>query len=216
MKIPNEGGWSFDNHGEIAGAFDNHVREQLPWYDLATGACAHIIRHFLPHDGVLYDIGASTGNITKSIKETIKERNIKVFAIEPSQEMVDIYQGEGEVLKERAECVDYERFDVAVLFLSLMFVPVSKREKLLSDLYSKLNKGGCMIIFDKTEPIGGYLSTVMYRLTLAGKVSTGTSPGEIVKKELSLSGVQIPVREEKHWRLVFKFGDFSGWVVEKE
>lgn len=214
MQIPNEGGWSFEN-SEIAGAFDDHVREQLPWYDLATGVCTHVIRHFLPQEGVLYDIGASTGNITKAARQTIKDRRAKVFAIEPSLEMIGIYKGEGELINKKAEDVEYKNFDVAVLFLSLMFVPVSKREKLLSDLYSKLNKGGCIIIFDKTEPLGGYLSTVMYRLTLAGKVSTGTSPDEIVKKELSLSGVQIPVKEDERWGLIFKFGDFSGWVIEK-
>lgn len=214
MEIPNEGGWTFED-SKIARAFDGHVRDQLPWYDLATGVVAHIIRHYLPRNGVLYDIGAATGNITKAVSGTIRDRGARVIAIEPSQDMIDVYQGEGEVIKARAEDVDYQQFDVAVLFLTMMFVPVAKRDALILELMGKATPGGCIIIFDKTQPIGGYLSTALYRLTLAGKVATGTDPSDIIKKELSLSGCQRPyVCEHPGAREVFRFGDFAGWVIE--
>ncbi|WP_267079411.1 hypothetical protein [Limnobaculum xujianqingii] len=41
MKIPNI--WTFKST-EIAERFDNHVREQLPWYQMATEMTAHLIR----------------------------------------------------------------------------------------------------------------------------------------------------------------------------
>lgn len=214
MKIPHEGGWTFEEQS-IAGAFDDHVREQLPWYDLATGVVAHIIRHYLPVGGTLYDIGASTGNITKAVRQTLKNRNAKTFAVEPSQEMIDLYKGEGEIIKSRAEDVEFQPFDVAVLFLSLMFVPVASRTSLLCRLTGNLNPGGCIIVFDKQQPTTGYLSTVLYRLTLAGKVATGTDANDIIKKELSLAGVQIPVLAQSGWRQIFQFGDFAGWIIEK-
>ena len=215
MKIPAEGGWTFEN-AEIANAFDSHVRTQLPWYDLATGVVAHIIRHYLPENGVLYDIGASTGNITKSVSKTIKDRSVRVIAIEPSQDMIDIYQGEGEIIKAKAEDVEYGSHDVAVLFLAMMFIPVSEREALLERILAKCEKGGCIIIFDKCHAKCGYISTVLARLTLAGKVATGTSSDEIVKKELSLSGCQRPYTVTHPDAIeVFRFGDFAGWVIEK-
>jgi tRNA (cmo5U34)-methyltransferase len=73
-------------------------------------------------------------------------------------------------------------------------------------------------VFDKLEPVGGYLSTVFYRLTLAGKRGAGVTSEEIVEKELSLSGVQRPVAESQLGGaayLWFKFGDFAGWVIER-
>lgn len=214
MEIPSEGGWTFEN-SEIARAFDDHVREQLPWYDLATGLTAHLIRHYLPQGGRLYDIGASTGNITKVVEGVIKDRAVEVIALEPSAEMRELYKGVGDLVSERAEEYDYKEFDVAVLFLTMMFVPIKSREKLICDLVRQCRKGGCIIIFDKSEPHGGYLSTVLYRLTLAGKVSTGTKPDEIIKKELSLSGCQRPYTcENTLAREVFRFGDFVGWVIE--
>lgn len=213
MKIPNEGGWTFET-SEIAKGFDSHVRTQLPWYDLATGIVAHTIRHYLPDDGVMYDIGASTGNISNSVIETIKERRAEVIAIEPSQEMIDIYQGAGTIIKDKAESHEYKNFDVCVIFLAMMFVPVKEREKLFETLIAKCNEGGCIIIFDKCNPNEGYLSTVFARLTLAGKVATGTSSDDIIKKELSLSGCQRPY-EPKIGVEIFRFGDFAGWVIEK-
>lgn len=215
MKIPSEGGWTFEN-ADIAGAFDDHVREQLPWYDLATGIAAHLIRHYLPDGGLMYDIGASTGNISRSVIKTIEGRGATVVPIEPSQEMIDIYQGAGVPVKYKAEDFDFQDFDVAVLFLTMMFVPVRKRSELIRNLLTKCKPGGCIIIFDKTPPKCGYVSTALSRLSLAGKVATGVSADEILKKELSLSGCQRPF-ECKHPNAVevFRFGDFAGWIIEK-
>ena len=54
MEIPRD--WTFQNK-EVADKFDYHVREQLPWYEIATGLVAHIVRHYLPENGLMYDIG---------------------------------------------------------------------------------------------------------------------------------------------------------------
>ncbi len=215
MKIPSEGGWTFENQ-EIAGAFDDHVRDQLPWYDLATGMVAHIIRHYLPKNGVIYDIGSATGNITRSVGLTLKERNATAISIEPSQEMSSQFKGYGHVEQSTAQDYKYEKFDIAVLFLTMMFVPIKDRATLIERLNEQCNVGGCIIIFDKCRPESGYIATVLSRLTLAGKVATGTPPDEIVKKELSLSGCQRPYICNIPGAIqVFRFGDFVGWVVEK-
>ena len=43
--IPRE--WTFES-AAIASGFNAHVREQLPWYDMVTGAITHIARHYIP------------------------------------------------------------------------------------------------------------------------------------------------------------------------
>lgn len=214
MNIPNEGEWSFNNEN-IAKNFNNHVKEQLPWYDMATDIVCHFVKHYLPNDGLLYDVGASTGNITKNLTELIKNRNIKAVSIEPSKEMIANFTGCGEVENKKAENYAFEDFDVCVMFLTMMFIPVSKRDDLIKNIRSKLKKGGVIIIFDKREPVGGYISTVLYRLTLSSKLKSGASPDDIMKKELSLSGCQIPYTcKEADAIEVFRFGDFSGWIIE--
>lgn len=217
MEIPKEGKWTFENT-EIAKAFDDHVRCQLPWYDLATGVASHFIRHYLPENGLIYDIGASTGNITKTVRETIKDRNVKAISIEPSEQMISMWDGEGSIVRADAQTYEFLNYDVSVMFLVMMFIPVKERVALLDKLVEKCNRGGCIIIFDKCKPKCGYMATVLARLTLAGKVSTGVKADEIIKKELSLSGAQRPYDIEQHRGAteIFRFGDFAGWVIEKQ
>jgi tRNA (cmo5U34)-methyltransferase len=215
MDIPSN--WTFKTSGVAAG-FDRHVREQLPWYDLATNAVTHIARHYIPEGGLVYDIGAATGNIGRAIAPILADRNVRLIGIEPSEEMVRRYEAPGEVVCAKAEDVEYEGFDLAVVFLTLMFIEPRKRTQLMNHLRLACRPGGAIVVFDKLEPVGGYLSTVFYRLTLAGKRASGVAPGEIIEKELSLSGVQRPINENQlagSAHLWFKFGDFAGWVIER-
>lgn len=213
MRIPKE--WTFKS-AAVAEGFDRHVREQLPWYDLATGVVTHVARHYIPEGGNVYDIGASTGNIGKALGEVIKSRSAKLTAIDNSEEIARLYSGGGEIVVTDACEFEYENFDLAVCFLSLMFISKEKRFALISKLKNKVNKGGAIVVFDKCEPVGGYLSTVIYRLTLAGKVSSGVPEKEIIEKELSLAGVQRPIslREFEGATEIFRFGDFVGLVIE--
>lgn len=219
MKIPAE--WTFERT-DIAQGFDAHVREQLPWYDLATNAVAHIARHYIPQNGLVYDIGASTGNVGKSIKDTLASRNARLIAVESSLDMVKLYSGPGEIIHSDALDFDFQQYDVAVAFLLFMFLPVGVRKTLFKIIVRSLNPGGCFIIFDKTEVKSGYISTVLHRLTLAGKLAEGAKPEHILEKELSLCGVQRPLPEHFIKNLapeaieVFRFGEFAGWVIERK
>ena len=69
---------------------------------------------------------------------------------------------------------------------------------------------------DKEESPGGYPATVLSRLTWDCKLRQGAEPGAVMRKELSLSGVQRPLyRGELHAAVeVVRFGDFAGWLIE--
>jgi len=215
MEIPRE--WTFERK-DIAEGFDLHVREQLPFYDMATGAIAHIARHYIPERGLVYDIGASTGNVGNAIAPILDQRKAKLVPIESSAEMCELYAGphKGHLLRRDALDFDFDRFDLAICFLVMMFFPVSKREAFIAELREKVRPGGAIIIFDKTEAVTGYPATILMRLALAGKLSAGVKAEEIIAKELSLGGVQRPLDpailgDAVEW---FRFGDFAGWIIE--
>lgn len=111
----------------------------------------------------------------------------------------------------------YKPFDVAVAFLVFMFLAVPARRKLLARLRQQLRPGGAIIVFDKLVPPGGYPATVLARLTWASKLDQGAEPGAVVRKELSLSGIQRPLYPGELGEdavEVFRFGDFAGWIIE--
>lgn len=214
MNIPRD--WTFKN-AEVADKFDRHVREQLPWHDLTTGCVAHFARHYVPRNGLVYDIGASTGNIGRAIDDTLKSRDARLVAIEPSNEMAELYTGPGKLIVKSANEVDYERFDLAVCFLVLMFLTPEERAKLIVTLRKQVKPGGAILIFDKCQPVSGYPAVVMARLTLAGKVAAGVLPQEVIAKELSLAGAQRPLSRTEippEAIEIFRFGEFAGWLIE--
>lgn len=215
LEIPAD--WTFKNRS-VADGFDAHVREQLPWYDLASGAVAHVARHYIPQNGLVYDLGASTGNIGNLLRANLEARNATLIAVDDSQQMADLYRGPGQLILGDLTEIEYQPFDVAILFLVVMFLPPDRRGKYLDDLYQTLKPGGVIIVVDKADESCGYLATILRRLTLAGKVSTGTSADDIINKELSLAGIQRPIDINilpGDPQVFFRFGEFTGWIIEK-
>jgi len=209
--------WTFETK-EIAKGFSKHVNQHLPWYPLATNLIKCIVENYIPTSGVLLDIGASRGNITKSLEDLIWHRGVDAKSFEISKEMVEQFEGVGSISTIDAEEID-DRFDVAICYLTLMFNSVSKRERILDRLRSLINRGGCIIIVEKFEiEEGGYSSTVQRRMTMRQKLDHGVSAEEIVDKELSLSGVQRPLKieeiEEFSSSEFFRVGEFRGFILE--
>lgn len=218
-SIPEE--WTF-KADEVAENFDAHVRSQLPWYDLATRAVAHIARHYLPPSGGrLYDLGASNGNIGRSLAKEIVGRGAEYVAIDDSEEMVSKFDAPGRIVCADVSEFEFEPFDVAVCFLCLMFVPLAKRGKVLANLKRAARPGAVIIVVDKDNAPSGYPSVVLHRMTLAMKAEAGVAPDLIVAKEMSLGGIQRPVdlrdlRDLLPWKPVdfFRFGEFYGVFAE--
>ena len=214
--------WSFRNFAED---FDAHVNGQLPWYPMVSEATAFIAKNYIPHGGLVYDIGCSTGNITKKLLPTIKDRNAKIFGIDEEESMIQTYVknfiDDNCVSSEcwSAENYDYEPFDVAIVFLTTMFIEAKLQEDFLNYLYDKCNEGGCIILVDKTNDDYGYISTVFKRLTMHFKVLNGLNSQDILDKELMLSGVQRPIKDVTGYlpcaKQFFQMGEFKGWVIEK-
>lgn len=216
MIIPDE--WTFKNK-DVASNFDNHVAEQLPWYYMAQSMAAHLIRCYLPYDGILIDLGCSTGGITKAVSDVIKARNVSALSIDNSKEMIDIFDGPGKaLLGDMADKSLFDSFDVCCVFLSIMFMPVKDRESFIDSLILRKQEGGAIIIVDKAVQVSGYLGTSISRLTISNKINGKNSAEDILKKELSLCGVQRPIDpdllESRGFIKWLQIGEFIGWIKE--
>jgi tRNA (cmo5U34)-methyltransferase len=213
--------WTFETQ-EIANTFDNHVREQLPWYDMVAESVSYIIKNYLSENDTVVDIGASTGNMIDKIIPLVQERSCYITAIEKSETMFEKlknkYANESCIELVDADVMDIQlpKAKVYVLFLTLMFIPVQQRVKLIQTIKNKCEKGGVIIIVDKVCNHLGYFSTVLKRLTMHFKLLQGAKPEDVLIKEMSLAGIQIPIDislldDAKEF---FRMGEFAGWVIE--
>ena len=217
--------WTFESK-EIAETFDSHVREQLPWYDLVTDAVVYIARNYLPEGCVITEVGASTGNMTKALLPIFDEREGTSYqAIEVSPMMCDVFtqnidHPSVELFDDDIMAVDLDNFDTAhvtILFLTLMFIPVEERKRVMDGLRKNTHKGGCIIVVDKVLDHGGYFATVLKRLGMHFKLKQGAKPADVLIKEMSLAGVQVPIDPAvlgKDAKMFFRMGEFAGWVIE--
>lgn len=224
MNIPKE--WTFQSK-EVVNSFDDHVREQLPWYDLATKAVTHLGRHYVPKNGLVYDIGASTGNISCALEAAMPDRNAEIVAIEESKEMCAKLYDRLSKLSPKSmiscECAnaigyDYKAYDFAVCFLTLMFFPVATRRAWVNKLSGLMKPGGALVIVDKIVTPPGYVGTALRRMAMQFKLDSGASAEDVIAKELSLSGYQRPVNPhilDTNARVFFALGEFVGWVIER-
>lgn len=217
VKITEGRGFDFGTES-VAEGFNAHVREQLPWYDLVTSAVVQIARHYVTEEGLVYDIGASNGNVGRALEPLLAERGASLIGVEPSPTMAERYDAPGRLHIGRAEEEAYEPFDFAVAMLCLMFVQPSEVPGLLRKLTDAMRPHGALVVVERMMPPPGYLSIVSSRLTLAAKRQAGATGDEIVTKELSLAGVQRPLSRgllraygAVEW---FRYGDFAGWLIQ--
>lgn len=218
MKIPSS--WTFNNL-DVADNFDNHVREQLPWYPMVSDMITHIATSYLQENNTMLDLGCSLGEVSKRLAPVIRDRSIYVKSIDSSKEMIERFSGIGDVsLGFIEDSVKLPLFHVCVLMLSLMFTPFSKRKEILNNLINKCHVGGCIVLVDKFEQYGGYLGSVLSRMSIRNKMSAGVDSCYILEKEMSLCGVQRPTSEglmiELGFIKWFQVGDFSGYIFEKK
>lgn len=214
MKIPAH--WTF-NRPEVAQGFDDHVREQLPWYDIATFGTLCLGSHYLGDGSRAYDIGAANGNIARAFEEIIKARSVDFVSIEASKEMAKTWVAPGRLIVADVCKIPLEPANLIVSFLTLIFIPPEERSALLRRLQESLKPGGALILVERMAPGSGYPALAMSRLTLAQKRAAGADAGEIFDKEMSLIGVQRPVYQGllvgfTEW---FRVGDFAGWIYER-
>lgn len=213
--------WTFETP-EIAAGFDAHVREQLPWYDMVTDAVVYIVRNYLTEGGNVVDVGASTGNMIEKLMPLLRERDAEVLALEKSPTMVKVLMNRFgnhdnvSIIEDDIRTTQYPA-QVCIVFLTMMFIPVHDRQWVIDRLRANLREGGVLIVVDKVCDHGGYFATVLKRLGMELKLQQGAKPEDVLTKEMSLAGVQIPLDPAMlggDAKLFFRMGEFAGWVVE--
>lgn len=213
LEIPET--WTFKSDN-VAKNFDSHVREQLPWYDIVSDAVACIARNYIPKGGRVYDFGCSTGNIGKRLDAFLTTQNAELIGIDNSEAMADKYTAGGQFICADLESFEPEPFDVAICFLTIMFMKPEDQIEFYNRLLSKMRRGGCIICVDKQFSSSGYPASVIWRMTQDAKLKQGATLEEIAKKEMSLIGQQRPVNPAivADGVKFFQFGDFVGWFKE--
>jgi len=228
-----EGKWGFD--ADVTVCFDDMLQRSIPQYDEMRRLCYEVASAYAQHNTDLVDLGCSRGEAMAAL---ISEYGCycRHVGVEISEPMLEAARARYKHFIE-AGVVDIQARDLRESFppvnasvvqsvLTLQFIPIEYRQRVVQNVYQHLLPGGAFILVEKVLGATSDLDALMVEQYLAMKAAHGYTQEEIDRKRLSLEGVLVPVtagwnedmlRREGFAKVdcFWRWMNFSGWVAVK-
>lgn len=226
-----DGNWKFD--AEVASVFPNMLERSIPNYDWMRYSISLMIKTLWGQGVVdILDLGCSDGLSYKFLTDS--GVNISSYiGLDSSEAMIaqakqnfsdEIPQWEHFDIREHFPHFSGS-FDVVLSVLTLQFIPVEYRLRILREVYELLNDYGVFVFVEKTlgESLAGHKTNVdSYH---AMKLENGYSQKDIEAKRASLENVLVPISARENEQMLKDAGftvqrfwqsfNFCGWVAFK-
>lgn len=213
--------FSFD---KIAPEFDDHVREQLPFYDLMIESIGSLIDLGISEQKRydrkkkkwdVNDIGCATGNLFGYLTKQPYFDSINYVGTEPCVSMCRIARGRYKKYDNfEIDTLNQSMCDFAVLNLTWMFM-ANRTRYALDELKSNVRCGGYIILVDKFYSKHSHERLRNQKMLWDYKAKT-QSMDAILRKEVSLQAFQLPEKRKFFTKAgfeeFFRYGDFSGFI----
>jgi tRNA (cmo5U34)-methyltransferase len=226
--------WAFDEN--VTEVFDDMLERSIPDFISMRNLVTRIIGKFSQPNSLVLDLGCSTGGaIQESVNINTKE-NIKFRGVEISEPMrlkamskLDPQIKSG--LVELVDCDLRENFpngdySVVLSILTVQFIPIEYRQKIISSIYKNLKIDGVFIFVEKILGDNNVGDKLISELYYELKNQNGYNYEQISSKRKSLEGVLVPVTSKWNEDLMKEAGftkiqkfwqnlNFAGWVAFK-
>ena len=194
---------SFEFDEEVTRVFDDMINRSVPGYDLLVKLIALYTDIFVTQGSQVYDLGCSTGVVSRVISQQVSDRSCRIFAVDNSSAMIDKCHRTHEELDINWQCDDIqsiviENASLVVLNLTLQFLKPEQRKKQLERIYNGLNPGGVLVLTEKVKFENEDSQNTFTELYHAFKKVQGYSDLEISQKRTALENVLIPDNTESH------------------
>ena len=224
------GPWKFDS--EVTRVFDNMLERSVPNYRVMREAVFEVGNTFISSDPLIVDIGASRGESIAPFVELLGNKG-RFIAVESSPPMAkalrdrfsDSYNVQIREEDARTFKVDAP-VDLALSVLTLHFIPIEHRQRVVKTLYESLRPGGGLILVEKILGKDLQVNDLMVNIYHNLKIANGYSREAVDRKALALEGVLVPVTCNWNEELLISSGftsvecfwrwmNFSAWVAIK-
>ena len=189
----------------VVAVFDDMVKRSVPGYEAMIQMIGLVARTYGKDHTNYYDLGSSTGAISLSLALNNKHKNNKLIAVDNSPQMVKECQrnlsrkiDNFQIVCGDINDISIENASIVVLNLTLQFVDVEKRYKLIKKIYDGLISGGVLIISEKIHFDDREIQKQLAKLHLDFKRENGYSELEIANKRQSLENILVTETKEAH------------------
>jgi len=230
-----EGPWKFDV--EVSKVFDNMLQRSIPQYRVMRRAVFAMACPYVRPNTAIIDLGCSRGEAIAELIQQFGHYHQTLFiGCEVSEPMLEACQIR---FKEQIEkgTVDIRKLDLRIDYpkeiasvvmsvLTLMFIPIEHRQRLIKNIYDHLTPGGAFILVEKLLGSTASINELMIKTYHNLKSRHGYTSEEIERKRLSLEGVLVPVTARWNEELLRSAGfneidcfwrwmNFAAWIAVK-
>ena len=202
--------WSFD--GDVAATFEKHIERSVPNYRQGHEMVAALSDYFLCPGGVAYELGCSTGALTRRIAEANADKDVRIVGLELETPMVEAARANCAEFSSVRICqadileFDLEPADLIVSYYTIQFIKPAVRQLLFDKIFGSLNWGGAFIMFEKVRSPDARFQDIMSALYVDFKLAQGFDEREIIHKSRSLKGVLEPFSTQGNIDLMKRAG----------
>lgn len=219
-----EGKWEFNE--AVTDVFDEMLERSIPDYEGMRRTTTELaVRFALPGTYIL-DLGCSRGAALKPIYSELGD-SVRYAGVEVSEPMKNAAESEipfAEILDTDLR-KDYPPYEASVVLsvLTLQFIPIEYRQKIVSSVYDSLAPGGAFLLVEKILGRDSFNNELFIETYLKRKGANGYSQEEINRKRESLEGVLVPVNEKwnedlltlagfRHVESYWRHLNFAAWI----
>jgi tRNA (cmo5U34)-methyltransferase len=211
--------FSFDK--AVSEAFDDMVDRSVPGYRTLIANIGPIAGHFLYPNTNCYDLGCSHGAAALSIFNCRPHNFFTIYAIDNSSAMTEQCEqlvkqaGAADHIKTQLadiNDIDIQNASVVVLNLTLQFLPLDQRYKLLEKIVMGMNPGGACILTEKIILEDSSTEHLFQELHTKFKSANQYSQLEISQKRKAIENVLIRESLKDHQKRLTDVG-FSNVTV---
>ena len=221
----------FEFDKEVADVFDDMIDRSVPFYKENLNLSINILKNYLNNNDKVLDLGSSTGTFLIHLAKF--NPTLKLIGIDNSSAMVQKAQKKAKAfgvnitfLEEDFLEYEFGKNRLISANYTIQFIRPIKREKLISKIYSSLEKDGIFIMSEKLISEDKKLNKILIDEYYNYKKQKGYSEYEIAKKREALENVLIPYTELenremlknagfKHIEVIFRWCNFATFIAFK-
>jgi tRNA (cmo5U34)-methyltransferase len=225
--------WKFDS--QVAAAFDDMLARSIPDYATMRQLVLELGSQFVSKSADVLDLGCSRGSGLSPFIDRFGASARRYIGLDESPAMVAAARDRFELYVD-VGLVDIRQYDLRIglpicspslilSVLTLQFVPVEYRQRIINEAFRVLQPGGAMILVEKILGDDASTNRLLVDLYYGLKRGNGYTQDQIDAKRKSLEGVLVPLTAAGNVALLESEGfrvspfwqaiNFVGWLAVK-